>query len=113
MAAKLSYESAGCTLLPKEDSWYSFLLEAKSTPRVIVRLEGLIKVKCKPNPVTDRGGLQGCEISRIPHYLDRLTDGSEVVNITRRPRFTPQKHFLLFLVLISVTGWVNPRGWWG
>jgi hypothetical protein len=26
---------------PQEDSWYSFLLKAESTPRAIVRLEGL------------------------------------------------------------------------
>jgi hypothetical protein len=32
-------------LTPQEDSWYSFLLEDESTPRVIVRLEGLDKLK--------------------------------------------------------------------
>jgi hypothetical protein len=31
--------------IPQEDSWYSFLLEAESTPRAIVRLEGLGKLK--------------------------------------------------------------------
>jgi hypothetical protein len=30
---------------PQEDSWYSFLLEAESTPRAIVRLEGLSQLK--------------------------------------------------------------------
>jgi hypothetical protein len=41
--------------------------------------------KGKAMPVTGRGGPQGCETSRVPHYLDnRLTDGSEVVNITRQ-----------------------------
>jgi hypothetical protein len=29
----------------QEDSWYSFLLEAESTPGSIVRLEGLGKLK--------------------------------------------------------------------
>jgi hypothetical protein len=29
---------------PQDDSWYSFLLEAESTPRAIVRLEGLGKL---------------------------------------------------------------------
>jgi hypothetical protein len=45
-------------------------------------------------PVTGRGGLQGCEMLRIPRCLDsRLTDGGVVVSITYRPRSTPQKHF--------------------
>jgi hypothetical protein len=30
---------------PQEDSWYSFLLEAESTPRAIVRLQGLGQFK--------------------------------------------------------------------
>jgi hypothetical protein len=30
---------------PQEDSWYSFLLEAESTPGAIVRLEGLSQLK--------------------------------------------------------------------
>jgi hypothetical protein len=44
---------------------------------------------------------------RILLCLDnRLADGGEIVNLTRRPRFTPQKHFL---VVISVRDSVNPR----
>jgi hypothetical protein len=43
----------------------------------------------KSIPVTDRGGPQGCETSRLPHYLDnRLTDGGKVASPTRRPPFT-------------------------
>jgi hypothetical protein len=35
-------------------------------------------------PVTGCGGLWGCEMLRIPYYLDsRLTYGSEVVSFTR------------------------------
>jgi hypothetical protein len=46
----------------------------------------------------------------IPHWLyKRLTDGSEVLSITRRPHSTPQKHFF-FLVLISVGGRIKPPG---
>jgi hypothetical protein len=31
-------------------------------------------------------------MSRLPHFLDsRLTDGREVVSLTRRPSFTPTK----------------------
>jgi hypothetical protein len=41
--------------------------------------------------VTGRGDPQGCETSRLPRYLEnRLTDGSEVVNLTRR-------HYLNFI----------------
>jgi hypothetical protein len=45
-------------------------------------------------PVTDRGGIYGCEILRIQHCLEnRLTDGGKVVSPTHRPRSTPQEHF--------------------
>jgi hypothetical protein len=44
---------------------------------------------------------------RTPNFLDsRLTDAGKVVSLTRPPRFTPQKHFL---VLISVRDRVNSR----
>jgi hypothetical protein len=50
----------------------------------------------------------GCEMSKIPHFLDsRITDGGEVVSLTRRPRFIPNKNFL---ELISVRGWVRLEG---
>jgi hypothetical protein len=40
--------------------------------------------------VTGRGGSYVCETSRFQHYLDkRLTNGDEVVSLTRRPPFTP------------------------
>jgi hypothetical protein len=42
--------------------------------------------------VTGRGGPYGCETLRLLHFLDnRITDGSEVVSLTRRPPFTPQE----------------------
>jgi hypothetical protein len=52
----------------------------------------------KAIPVTGRGGPQGCETPRLPYFLDnRLTDGGEVVSLTRRPPFTlrniPGTHF--------------------
>jgi hypothetical protein len=50
----------------------------------------LQKVKGKAIPVTIRGDPQGCETSRLLHFLgNRLTDGDEVVRL---------------LVLISVRG---------
>jgi hypothetical protein len=48
--------------------------------------------KNKAIPVTGREGPQGCETSRLPHFLEsRLIDGGEVVSLTRRPPFTPRK----------------------
>jgi hypothetical protein len=42
------------------------------------------EVNGKAVPVTGRGGPQGCETSRLPHFLDsRLIDGGEVVSLTR------------------------------
>jgi hypothetical protein len=39
------------------------------------------KKKSKAIRVTGRGGLQGCEMLRIKHFLDnRLTDGGKVVS---------------------------------
>jgi hypothetical protein len=36
-------------------------------------------------PVTGSEGTQGCERSRLPHFLDsRLIDGGEVVSLTRQ-----------------------------
>jgi hypothetical protein len=45
----------------------------------------MLLYKVKTIPVTDRGGPQGCETSRLPHFLyNRLTDGGEVVSLTRQ-----------------------------
>jgi hypothetical protein len=43
-------------------------------------------------PVTDLGGSQGCEMLRLPHFLDNwLTDGGETVGLMRQPPITPTK----------------------
>jgi hypothetical protein len=43
-------------------------------------------------PVTGHGGPWGCEMSRLPHFLDTwLTDGGEVVSLMRQLPFTPRK----------------------
>jgi hypothetical protein len=53
------------------------------------------KVKSKATLIAGHGGLQGCEMLRIPHCLDsRLTDCSKVVSRTHRPRSTPHKLYL-------------------
>jgi hypothetical protein len=55
-------------------------------------VSGCKSVKGKAIPVTGHEGPEGREMSRVPHFLDsRLTDGGEVVSLTRRPLFTPRK----------------------
>jgi hypothetical protein len=52
----------------------------------------LLHIKGKAIPATGRVGPEGCETSRLPHFLDnRFTDGGEVVSLTRRPPVTPWK----------------------
>jgi hypothetical protein len=61
--------------------------------------------KGKAVPVTDHGGPWGCEISGLPHFLDnRLTDGREVVSLTRRQAafYPPQNSWCS---IVSETGW--------
>jgi hypothetical protein len=56
-------------------------------------------------PVTDRGGLQGCEIFRIPHYEDNpLTGVGEVLSLSPTALYSPEIYLLLSLELISVKG---------
>jgi hypothetical protein len=46
----------------------------------------------KAIPVTRRGSPQDSETPRLPHFLDNLlSDGGEVVSLTRRPPFNPRK----------------------
>jgi hypothetical protein len=64
--------------------------------------------KGKAIPLTGRGGPQGCETSRFPYFLDnRLTDGGEVVSLTRRPSaLYPQEDswYLFLLVAVRLEG---------
>jgi hypothetical protein len=51
------------------------------------------KVTGKAIPLTGRGGPYGCETARFSHFLhSRLTDGGEVVSLTRRLPFIPQEY---------------------
>jgi hypothetical protein len=50
-----------------------------------------VKRKGKAIPVTGRGGTYSCELLKNARFLDnRLTDGGEVVSLTRQK---PQKDF--------------------
>jgi hypothetical protein len=62
MAVGLLTLRAGRPLPSQEDSWYSFLLEAESTPRALVRLEGLGKLKKIHLIETPNLDLQACII---------------------------------------------------
>jgi hypothetical protein len=53
--------------------------------------ESKIYVKGEAIHVKGRGGSQRCETSRLPHLENGLTDGGEVVSLTRRPPFTNRK----------------------
>jgi hypothetical protein len=47
--------------------------------------------KVKVVPVTCREIPQDCDKLRLLHYVDnRLTDGGEIVSLTRRPTFIPR-----------------------
>jgi hypothetical protein len=56
------------------------------------------KAKSKVIPVTGLGGLEGCEMLRIPHCVDnRLIDSGKAVSLTHPPQFTPQKHYYFYV----------------
>jgi hypothetical protein len=47
--------------------------------------------KGKAIPVSGHEGPEGCETSRLPHFLDnRLTDDSEDVSLKCHPPFNPR-----------------------
>jgi hypothetical protein len=48
--------------------------------------------KGKATPVTGSGVPLGCDMSKLQYFLDnRLTDGSKIVSLKRRPPFTPRE----------------------
>jgi hypothetical protein len=78
--------TVNCEILATCSSTYSLVRNSQEAHSVSIS---------KAIPVTDRGGLKGCEMLRVPHCLDnRLTDAGKVVSPTHRPQFTPEKHYL-------------------
>jgi hypothetical protein len=62
--------------------------------------------KGKAIPVTGRGGPWGCETSSLPHFVDnRITDGGEVVSLTRLPAalYTQEDSWYSFLLQAEST----------
>jgi hypothetical protein len=69
----------------------------RARARVHARTRTHTQKEGKAIPVTGHGGPQGCEMLRLPHFLDNwLTDGGEVVSLMHQLPFTPGR----FLVLI-------------
>jgi hypothetical protein len=68
--------------------------------------------KGKAIPVTGHGSIWGCEMSRLPHFLDnRLTDGGKVVSLTRQPPFNPQEDSW-YSFLIEAESTLGPQCGW-
>jgi hypothetical protein len=62
--------------------------------------------------VTGCEGPLGCEMSRIPHFLEsRLTDGGEVVSLKRRTPITPEDSWYSLFVL-EAESTPGPLGGW-
>jgi hypothetical protein len=58
--------------------------------------------KSKAILVIGRGGLQGCEILRLPHYIDnRITDAVRLSALRTGQALLPRNIISLLLVLIS------------
>jgi hypothetical protein len=74
--------SASCLVTPAAGAYAQegkSDIEVKKSEAILVRV---------------RGGLKGCEMLRIPHYLDnRLTDGCKFFSPMHRPSSTPQKRY--------------------
>jgi hypothetical protein len=59
------------------------------------------------NLIIGRGGLQACKAPRIPYVCDnKLRDGSRIVSLKRRSRFTPYEGSWYSFLLV----WVNLFG---
>jgi hypothetical protein len=68
-----------------------------------------IKAKGKAIPVIGREDPQGCETSRLPHFLDsQLTDGGEFVSLTRRPPYNPPRENSWYSFVLEAESTTGP-----
>jgi hypothetical protein len=86
------------------------MADAHSLPTfsIFLVLIELVKKNCKAIPVTGHGYPYGCEMWRLPHFLDTLlTDGGEVLSLTRRPGaiYAQEDSWYSFLLEAELTPW--------
>jgi hypothetical protein len=85
----------------KSGSVIQKLMGRKSqTPQTHRKHGDLISLLLKGKAITGNGGPHDCETSKLIYFLDnRLTDGGEVVILTRRPPLTTQEDSWYSLLL--------------
>ena len=71
----------GC-IYPQEISWYSFLLEAESTPRTIVRSEGLCQWKIPMTP----SGIEPATFRFVAQHLNHCASAVTQLNLHRKTK---------------------------
>jgi hypothetical protein len=80
----------------------------KATELLLIKWHSVIWIQLFSYPITGRGGLQACEMLRIPHCI-----GSQIaVKISALGTghaLLPRNIIFLLLILISVRGWVNHK----
>jgi len=81
---------APAAFTPRKYTWYSFLLEAESTP-------GPCIINVKAVPLQAWSGPEGSRKLRFPDFMTTAQEGGKVVSLTHRPPLppgnTPGTHF--------------------